>query len=161
MHYKKILLESIRIVGYGTIALLLRAHAKWLSPLADRLDIEVQQLLEPHQWYQGVKALTLTILILVFAFCFLLWIFHRNRSKEYVEMKQRERAEREEREMQQRLLMAGVEFDIRGTLTRDETGERFCPHCYARYRELNCLEKMTSPKKIGWRICKKCGRKYM
>ena len=76
-------------------------------------------------------------------------------------MKQRERSEREEREMQQRLLSEGIEFDIRGTLTRDETGEHFCPHCYARCRELNRLEKMTSPKKIGWRICKKCGREYM
>ena len=106
----------------------------------------------------------LTLLVLIFAFSFLLYFFHRNRSKEYVEMKQRERKEREEREMQQQLLIAGVEFDIRGTLTRDETGERFCPHCYARYRgyrELNCLEKMTSPRKIGWRICKKCGREYM
>lgn len=64
-------------------------------------------------------------------------------------------------EIKHRLLSEGIEFDIRGTLTRDETGERFCPHCYARYRELNCLEKMTSPKKTGWRICKKCGREYM
>lgn len=161
MLHNKILLEAGKAIVWVTTGALIQEHYKWLSPLLSRLDTELQQLLEPHQWYQGARAMFLTTIVLIFAFSFILYFFHRNRSKEYIEMKKSERSKREKREMKQRLLNEGIEFDVMGTLTRMENGERFCPYCYTHYRELNSLKKMTSPKKSGWHICTQCGNEYL
>lgn len=159
MNYRRILWETAKIMLYGSVGVLISENSKWLSPLFHRADIELLKLLEPQEWYQATKSLLLTSVVLTVAFSILLYLFHRFRSKEYVEMKERKRKRLEQLDLVRLRMKHNIEFDVYGTLTNHQTGERFCPECERLDKTLSVLRPMEERRK-GFHVCSRCGAKY-